>query len=260
MVELHSRCPFFPTPDLVSLINQCNPTTHNFFVNPTGLVAGILFFRHCTDAAEAIVFFWERRIAGDHFMTPVSEVLDDELQERVKGLFVCHVESLLEGEVMQRMVKKREVLQNEAENLSARLRKPQKLGLLYGELPGKAKGLRDEIGLITNRMEEFRSAMKWILNYLQGNNSKDSVISGETEVFKFEDGLDLSRIHCIVMRECRRLEEGLPIYGFRLDIIRKVRSEQKYFIKNTIEWACNLYRRAICSYGPCKRQTEPEIL
>ncbi|CAL5434333.1 unnamed protein product [Camellia sinensis] len=159
-------------------------------------------------------------------MTPVSEVLDDELQERVKGLFVCHVESLLEGEVMQRMVKKREVLQNEAENLSARLRKPQKLGLLYGELPGKAKGLRDEIGLITNRMEEFRSAMKWILNYLQGNNSKDSVISGETEVFKFEDGLDLSRIHCIVMRECRRLEEGLPIYGFRLDIIRKVRSEQ----------------------------------
>ncbi|GMQ01530.1 hypothetical protein CsSME_00048136 [Camellia sinensis var. sinensis] len=226
MVELHSRCPFSPTPDLVSLINQCNPTTHNFFVNPTGLVAGILFFRHCTDAAEAIVFFWERRIAGDHFMTPVSEVLDDELQERVKGLFVCHVESLLEGEVMQRMVKKREVLQNEAENLSARLRKPQKLGLLYGELPGKAKGLRDEIGLITNRMEEFRSAMKWILNYLQGNNSKDSVISGETEVFKFEDGLDLSRIHCIVMRECRRLEEGLPIYGFRLDIIRKVRSEQ----------------------------------
>ncbi|CAL5358288.1 unnamed protein product [Camellia sinensis] len=165
-------------------------------------------------------------------MTPVSEVLDDELQERVKGLFVCHVESLLEGEVMQRMVKKREVLQNEAENLSARLRKPQKLGLLYGELPGKAKGLRDEIGLITNRMEEFRSAMKWILNYLQGNNSKDSVISGETEVFKFEDGLDLSRIHCIVMRECRRLEEGLPIYGFRLDIIRKVRSEQG----NGLDW------------------------
>ncbi|CAL5438598.1 unnamed protein product [Camellia sinensis] len=179
-----------------------------------------------TDAAEAIVFFWERRIAGDHFMTPVSEVLDDELQERVKGLFVSHVESLLEGEVMQRMVKKREVLQNEAENLSARLRKPQKLGLLFGDLPGKAKGLRDEIGLITNRMEEFRSAMKWVLNYLQGNNSKDSVISGETEVFKFEDGLDLSRIHCIVMRECRRLEEGLPIYGFRLEIIRKVLSEQ----------------------------------
>ncbi|CAL5358298.1 unnamed protein product [Camellia sinensis] len=159
-------------------------------------------------------------------MTPVSEVLDDELQERVKGLFVSHVESLLEGEVMQRMVKKREVLQNEAENLSARLRKPQKLGLLFGDLPGKAKGLRDEIGLITNRMEEFRSAMKWVLNYLQGNNSKDSVISGETEVFKFEDGLDLSRIHCIVMRECRRLEEGLPIYGFRLEIIRKVLSEQ----------------------------------
>ncbi|KAL7199797.1 hypothetical protein ACSBR2_021990 [Camellia fascicularis] len=226
MVELHSRCPFFPTPDLVSLINQCNPTPHNFFVNPTGLVAGILFFRHRTYAAEAIVFFWERRIAGDHFMTPVSEVLDDELQERVKGLFVCHVESLLEGEVMQSMVKKRKVLQNEAENLSARLRKPQKLGLLFGDLPGKAKGLRDEIGLITNRMEEFRSAMKWVLNYLQGNNSKDSVISGETEVFKFEDGLDLSRIHCIVMRECRRLEEGLPIYGFRLEIIRKVLSEQ----------------------------------
>ncbi|XP_028055489.1 ATP-dependent RNA helicase DEAH11, chloroplastic-like, partial [Camellia sinensis] len=203
-----------------------NPTPHNFFVNPTGLVAGILFFRHRTDAAEAIVFFWERRIAGDHFMTPVSEVLDDKLQERVKGLFVSHVESLLEGEVMQRMVKKREVLQNEAENLSARLRKPQKLGLLFGDLPGKAKGLRDEIGLITNRMEEFRSAMKWVLNYLQGNNSKDSVISGETEVFKFEDGLDLSRIHCIVMRECRRLEEGLPIYGFRLEIIRKVLSEQ----------------------------------
>ncbi|CAL5438608.1 unnamed protein product [Camellia sinensis] len=159
-------------------------------------------------------------------MTPVSEVLDDKLQERVKGLFVSHVESLLEGEVMQRMVKKREVLQNEAENLSARLRKPQKLGLLFGDLPGKAKGLRDEIGLITNRMEEFRSAMKWVLNYLQGNNSKDSVISGETEVFKFEDGLDLCRIHCIVMRECRRLEEGLPIYGFRLEIIRKVLSEQ----------------------------------
>ncbi|PSS29226.1 ATP-dependent RNA helicase [Actinidia chinensis var. chinensis] len=225
LVELRSCSGRFGAPDVCSLIKQCDSAPHKYFVNSSGPIAGRLFFRRRTDAAEAVLFFWERRVAGDHLMTPVFEFSDDELNERVKCLFVSHVRSLLHGDVMQSMERKTEALKTEVERLSALLRKPKGL-TLHDELQRKRKGVRDEIELNSRRMEEFRSAMKCVLRYIEGNNWEDSSFIHEFVVFQFRDCLDWSRIHHIVMRECRRLDDGLPIYGFRVDILHKLLSEQ----------------------------------
>ena len=160
-------------------------------------------------------------------MTPVFEFSDDELKERVKCLCVSHVRRLLHGDVMQRMERKTEALKTEVERLSALLRKPKGLAL-HDELQSKRKGVRAEIELNSKRMEEFRSAMKCVLRYIEGSNWEDSSFIREFEVFQFQDCLDWSRIHHIVMRECRRLDDGLPIYGFRVEILLKLLSEQVY--------------------------------
>ena len=133
----------------------------------------------------------------------------------------------MHGDVMQSMERKTEALKTEVERLSALLRKPKGL-TLHDELQRKRKGVRDEIELNSRRMEEFRSAMKCVLRYIEGNNWEDSSFIHEFVVFQFRDGLDWSRIHHIVMRECRRLDDGLPIYGFRVDILHKLLSEQVY--------------------------------
>ncbi|KAL6955210.1 RNA helicase [Sarracenia purpurea var. burkii] len=224
-VELQSRRGSFRATVVESLIAQCNPAPHKYFVNSTGHVAGRLFFRRQSDAVEAVAFFWERRLAGDHFMTPVFEFLDNDLKERVNGLFVSYVKSLLQGDIIRRMEKKTKNLKTEAERLSVLLRKPKQLALC-SDLRGKRKGIQAEIELNSKRMKEFRSAMKCILSYIEGNKSNGSPIKGERKVFQFEDCLDWSRIHHIVIRECRRLDDGLPIYGFRVEILRKLLSEQ----------------------------------
>ncbi|XAR49478.1 RNA helicase [Bertholletia excelsa] len=225
MIELHSkRCPF-RSADVESLIRQLYPAPQDYFVNSTGDVAGRLFFRLQSDAADAIVLFWRLRLAGDHLMTPCAEFLSEELEGRVKFLFVSHVKWLLEGELVQRVRKRAEILRNDAVKISALLRKPKTISVL-SELQQKRKALLDEINLILNRTEEFKSAMKSVLTYIEGDDSKDSPASGELEVLHFGNGLHWNQIHHIVMRECRRLEDGLPIYAFRLQILRQFVSEK----------------------------------
>ncbi|KAA8545630.1 hypothetical protein F0562_020414 [Nyssa sinensis] len=225
VVDLRSGHGTFRTSEVQSLIEKCIPKPPRFFVNPSGPFAGRLFFWQQSDAVEAIVFFWERRLAGDHLMTPLSEVFDDVLKERLKLLFVSHVRNLLEGVTMQRTKEKRELLLKETKRLKNLLGKPKHFAL-FNELQTKQKGLGTEIELITKKIEEFRSAIKCILAHLEGNQSEDSTIDDKFELFKFDDGFDWSKIHCIVMRECRRLEDGLPIYGYRLEILHKILSQQ----------------------------------
>ena len=45
-------------------------------------------------------------------------------------------------------------------------------------------------------------------------------------IFKLDGSFDWKRLHCLIKRERRRLEEGLPIYAFRWDVLHAIHSQQ----------------------------------
>ena len=81
--------------------------------------------------------------------------------------------------------------------------------------------LVDEKNLVERRLKEFESAMQCLLKYLEGGVDVEGVT-----VFRFDGGFDWKRIHCLIKRECRRLEDGLPIYAYRSDILQEIHYQQ----------------------------------
>lgn len=115
-----------------------------------------------------------------------------------------------------------ERLSKEISRLSSSLSKPLRLGV-HNELVEKKKGLVDEKNLVERRLKEFESAMQCLLKYLEGGVDVEGVT-----VFRFDGGFDWKRIHCLIKRECRRLEDGLPIYAYRRDILQEIHYQQVY--------------------------------
>ena len=81
--------------------------------------------------------------------------------------------------------------------------------------------LRETIEKVERRLKEFESAMQCLLKYLEGGVDVEGVT-----VFRFDGGFDWKRIHCLIKRECRRLEDGLPIYAYRSDILQEIHYQQ----------------------------------
>lgn len=113
-------------------------------------------------------------------------------------------------------------------SVKASLRKLNRV-LNFIDLGEKTRALEEEKGRVEKRVEEFQAAMRSILKHLDGPESEGCEEESE-EVFGFEEaGLDWSRIHHMMTRECRRLEEGLPIYDHRREILHQLHSNQVLF-------------------------------
>lgn len=89
----------------------------------------------------------------------------------------------------------------------------------------KLQSLREESAKIEKRFEEFKAAVYCILAHLDGPKWEDSV-DKELAVFSFGPDFDWGKIQHLMTRECRRLEEGLPIYGHRQQLLEKINSNQ----------------------------------
>ncbi|CAK8537397.1 unnamed protein product [Lathyrus sativus] len=89
----------------------------------------------------------------------------------------------------------------------------------------KKKGLDDEKSLVEKRLKEFEFAMESILQHLEESNI---VESGEdfVPVLSFDGNFDWKKIHSLIVRELRRLEEGLPIYAYRQEILPQIHHQQ----------------------------------
>ncbi|XP_057972503.1 ATP-dependent RNA helicase DEAH12, chloroplastic-like [Malania oleifera] len=216
--------------DVEGLISKCKSVPENFVVYVSGTVAARLFFGQWVEAREAMVSFWELRLDGAHLFTPSikSSVLlpsdVEELRDALKSLFADRVRGFLDGDAVKVWRKKLEHVLNEMAEVSSLLGKPNKPGVAE-ELVNQRKGLICERDLILNRINEFKSAMSCILAHLEGKKSQDGNGEG-LEVFRFEGDFNWSRIHCLMLRECKRLEDGLPIYAFRQQILRQIQSHQ----------------------------------
>ncbi|KAI9116976.1 hypothetical protein K1719_011975 [Acacia pycnantha] len=212
------------------LIAKCKPKPESFSVFPGDHVAARLNFFQWCDALEAFVFFWEFCLNEVHGFTPElkSHVLVpsdmDELRDRLRAIFASHVKGLMEGKEVKRWREESERASKEIARLKYLLKKPSSLGALDG-LREKRKGLDSEEKLIERRIKEFQSAMECVLRHLEDSKVDEDGISVFRKL-KFDETSDWRRIHRMIMRERRRLEEGLPIYAYRRDILQEIHSQQ----------------------------------
>lgn len=189
-----------------------------------------LFFHDQSDAITAVVFLWERRLAGDHVYTPVTDfdVNEGDLNERIRGLFKLYIEKVLEGEVVKKLERKIEKLAVEIDKFTSFFKRPRGVRV-YSENQVKKEALRVEMEGVVKRVEEFRKGMRCLMDCIEGRENGGW---GVLRVYDESNGRKMnffyywSRIHFLILRECRRVENGLPIYGFRSEILKMLHSQQ----------------------------------
>lgn len=221
-----------PVPDVKALIDQCKPAPESSKLYPsgTGVLAGTLFFHQWAPAVEAVVSFWQSRLDGAHSLVPRLNhkvVVPEDLQvleNRLRALFAERIRRLIDGEEVKRWNEKRDRVLGEIGKVSKLLGKPKNIKL-FSELNDKKKRLTCEKDLVEKRVKEFKSAMNCILAYLEGK-SLEAFGEDVIQVLRLEGKFDWSRIHFLILRECRRLEEGLPIYAYRQEILEQIHSQQ----------------------------------
>ncbi|MCL7028933.1 hypothetical protein MKW94_007213 [Papaver nudicaule] len=183
-----------------------------------------MYFEQWNDALDTIITFWSKRLQGVHAFKPViipsvfvcSE--EDEMMDEIKGLFVKHIkEKLLGGEIVRKLHEEIESISDEIADIQGLL----KLGRLSFNANAKKEELSAKRSAIKNRLTEFREALGYLLKGLH-----DEYSSSEVDVYKLNEAFDWSRVHCVLMRECRRLEENLPIYMSRRKILQEVHTQQ----------------------------------
>uniref|UniRef100_A0A2P2JTQ8 RNA helicase n=1 Tax=Rhizophora mucronata TaxID=61149 RepID=A0A2P2JTQ8_RHIMU len=193
---------------------------HRSSTSPSGDVVACLVFHDRADALNAVFFLWERRLSGDYLFTPVVDAgISEDTNERLKILFRLHVEKLLECESVKKLEIKVEKLRVEISKCN--VKKPGSLRVSSQNMD-KKKGLSAEMEGIVRRIEEFRSGMNCVIDYLEGREIE------ELGVLRFgtEGGFNWGRLHSLLLRESRRLEDGLPLYGFRREILQAMHGHQ----------------------------------
>lgn len=220
-----------------SVIAQCVPSPADTRVLDIGPVAGELFFSSCTDGLEATVNLWGLRFDGAHGFEPrlVAPSGYRELEDRLRALFADRVRRLIDGEEVKVWGKKHQLVWDEIRNVTWSLSRRTQL-VLFSQLLDRKKGLIAEGDLISKRLGEFKSAMNCVLAHLEGKNGEEGSggssqkieESGEEDVqiFSFGEGFDWNRVYSLVSRERRRLEDGLPIYAYRKEILRQIHCQQ----------------------------------
>ncbi|KAH7860615.1 hypothetical protein Vadar_015579 [Vaccinium darrowii] len=222
-VELRCTTRTFPKSDLDDIVSRYKSKIETYDIHTTGPLALSLQFRQWIDALEATVSLWEEKLNGDHSFTPYlmpSRCDMDRLRVRLTTLFIEHVKQLIEGDLVQTWQKKLGLVVDEIGKVKTRLRDHNSIGV-YEEMTRKKVGLESEKRVIEKRIGEFKSAMECVLSFLEERLSVE-----DFKVIRLSSHFDWVRIHCLIKRECRRLEDGLPIYAFREDILRDIYNQQ----------------------------------
>ncbi|KAJ6305530.1 hypothetical protein OIU78_020966 [Salix suchowensis] len=242
-----------PDPNIVnSVISQCKPTPppdRTIFptttTSRTKLTAS-LHFQEWSHTLNFMIALWELRLRGAHSFTPKlqSHILvasdAEELKRNLTKKFSDYIEGFIEGvasnvnddeSVVGRWQAKVSEKSDEIAQVMRLLRgrnKPRN----FIELNERKEGLMAERDLIVKRLREFRASMNCILKYIEGGREKE----GERglEVFVFDGEIDWERIHRLVLREIRRLVDGLPIYAYRQQILEMIHSKQHYMNDTTL--------------------------
>lgn len=231
--------------ELDELIKKLPSPPQSSHVFSSGSVLGTLFYEQWSEAVEVVGELWRIRLDGGLPMTPRLvenvEVLskEEELKDRLRGVFLEKVEGLIEGELVQKCRQKLALLEAEIDKVSKALARPKRI-VFANELLNKKEAFLAERDLIARRIEEFKNGVSCIVFHLEGKFSGEEVHGDSTPVFNFETEFNWDRIHHLIKRECRRLEDGLPIFSFRKEILKQIDSEQVVFLNlfNLLHFMC----------------------
>lgn len=186
------------------------------------------FCQRWTDAVKVMVFLWRTRLSGIHLITPsVRTVVScnmGDLRDQVRTLFIEHVNGLIVGDLVDKWQKKLSLLQNELSSVEASFKNHNSINVFNNLIKQKGRLKSGEL-MIVKRIMEFKSSMSCILDHLEGISSSDRV-NGTQQLLKFSKNTDFTLLHFLIKRECRRLEDGLPIYAFRQEILAQVSIHQ----------------------------------
>lgn len=149
-----------------------------------------------------------------------------ELEGSLRRVFASHVKELMEGKEVKKWVEEWDRVSKEISRVVSLLGKPFPIRVQEQNIQMK-KGLDEEKSLIERRLKEFEFAMECILQHLEEDSKVDS---GDdfVPVFRFGGGFDWGKIHSLIVRERRRLEEGLPIYAYRREILQQIHHQQVF--------------------------------
>lgn len=221
-----------PGLDVKALVDQCKSAPESFKVYQSGTLAGALFYQKWVDALQTLVWLWESRLDGVHRLIPKlnnGSIVPGrkELEDRLRAVFAERIRRLIDGEEVKKWNEERDRLLIEIGKVSGLLKKHNPLNA-FTELTGTQKRLTDEKDLIDKRVKEFKSAMTCMLAYLEGKGLEEYGEDG-IQVLRLDGGFDWRLIQSLMLRECRRLEDGLPIYAYRKEILQQIHSQQVIF-------------------------------
>lgn len=181
-------------------------------------------FSYTLAAADAFVDLWRRRLDGFHLLVP--ELYGGyylcwkvEILERVKKVFAEYVDKIMDGEAVNKLKKRAEELEKQIKDVSSRTRQPRRIGLQM-EMMDEKERLHTELNSIRERLIEFKNFMECVASYI--NKGECGKVGSVLNFRSYLDMNGLVKIHSILIRECKRLEEGLPIYAWRRKIIDTV--------------------------------------
>ncbi|KAM7275740.1 hypothetical protein ACFE04_017606 [Oxalis oulophora] len=237
--EIELRSPQQPIShqDLESLLSTCEHRPDHSTTTKTG---ASLIFTCCRHALSAFVSFWKLRLdGGPHTVMPVlssrSLLPSDEssLRDQMKGLFADHIRrSVLEGELVEnwekKVMEKLHEIDEVTDAMKAKGSKARRFISLakFNELNDKKAALNIEMELISKRVKEFKTAMAGLLEHIERDQAVERQFDG-VELFCFDGvGDNWERVYHLILRECRRFEDGLPIYASRQDILGEIRCSQ----------------------------------
>ncbi|XP_023728927.1 ATP-dependent RNA helicase DEAH11, chloroplastic [Lactuca sativa] len=213
--------------EIVTLMGKFTCDPDDFFIYEKGVVAGRFFYQQWPNALETIVYLWEVLLNGGlSFMPRLRQNLivpsdTEEYNSRLRVLFSERIKRFIEGELVKTWEKKLDQVSNEIAKIDGLLRKPKKY-VTHMELSKKKEGFVREKLLIGKRIGEFKSGMECILDYVNGK----VIDSSDVKVLKLKGNIVWSKIHWLIKRECRRLDDGLPIYADRKEIIWQIHCQQ----------------------------------
>lgn len=141
------------------------------------------------------------------------------------AVFSLHINGLLESHpAVTRWEQRGFELGSEIEKVSRMLSSRNRLAV-FAELQERKKGLELEKDQVHSRLEEFREAMDCILAWLRRGTGVAEE-GDKVGIFKLGKQIDFDRLHYLIVRECRRLEDGLPVYGCRRKMLTHIFANQ----------------------------------
>lgn len=208
-----------------------SPPPDNLSVFSSGRDAARLLFRSLPAAAAAARELWSLRLEGLHLLTPYlpNAALAAHAFSLIASLFASHASRLLDTDLVSRSAARSAELAASIQSLEHRLRSRNSFRD-FDQLHLQKKTLEAEKDLVDAKIAEYKAAMSSIRRAMLGGTDDEEEGVGVFGIGEGED-VDFVRLHMMMLRECRRLNEGLPIYAYRRKILNHIFNNQVTFLQ-----------------------------